>query len=62
MSYIFKIQIEAEDRELIPPTLEHIAKVMTQHKYYTGQMRPNAVKYDWSLKNNEEEKNFEGEA
>ena len=62
MRYIFKIEIEAVDRDLIPPTLEHVARIMSEHKYYIGQRSPNAVKYDWSLKSDEEEKNFEGEA
>lgn len=55
MRYIFKIEIEAVDRDLIPPTLEHVARIMSEHKYYIGQRSPNAVKYDWSLKSDDEE-------
>lgn len=50
MSYVFKIEIEAEARELIPPTLELIAKEMSERTYYVGQKRPNAVKYEWDLR------------
>lgn len=50
MSYVFKIEIEAEARELIPPTLELIAKEMSERTDCVGQRRPDAVKYEWALR------------
>ena len=53
MKCTFTLQLEAIDRELIPGTLEHIARVMRNHSYYMGQKRPNAVAYNWSLKSHD---------